>query len=152
MRDLFLEKYRTFHVIIGSVFLCYALHATERSLALARLIAVYPDQIKAIGAYDIVWTDNTHMPIEDSDPTKSVSDKLEAPTLADQLEQPSYLVGKPTHNPQDDPGRIRYEPFFRKMYGNSPGEVESHLKKITWMPRVFGADAPLLFVTKMKRF
>ncbi len=34
----------------------------------------------------------------------------------------------------DDPGRIRYDPFFRKMYGDSSKEVRSRLVKLRWMP------------------
>ena len=56
-------------------------------------------------------------------------------------------MGEPTKAPHDDPGRIRYEPFFRKMYGATPEKVESHLVDVVWMPRIFGAQAVHLPVT-----
>jgi hypothetical protein len=33
-----------------------------------------------------------------------------------------------------EPGRIRYEPFFEKMYGASQSEVKNNMKTITWTP------------------
>ncbi|MBI5892397.1 MAG: M15 family metallopeptidase [Deltaproteobacteria bacterium] len=45
-----------------------------------------------------------------------------------------------------DPGRIRYEPFFRKMYGNTKNEVVSNLVTINWMPKTVNKP---IFVTKV---
>jgi hypothetical protein len=36
------------------------------------------------------------------------------------------------HNPAHDPGRNRYEPLFRKMYGDSAAQVRRHLTTINW--------------------
>ena len=35
----------------------------------------------------------------------------------------SYQAGRPSASPgyNIDPGRIRYEPFFKRMYGSQPG-------------------------------
>ena len=121
----------------------------QLAFAFLRLKAAYPDHIHMIHENDLVWTDGTRMPLGHSDPMKTVNDKLKQPTLADQLEQSLYIVGEPSGEPQDDPGRIRYEPFFRKMYGNSPEEVESNLEKIVWMPKVFGDNARVLPVTRI---
>ncbi len=45
--------------------------------------------------------------------------------------------------PQGDPGRIRYEPFFKKMYGKTEAEVASKCVTIYWMPLYFGQKYPL---------
>jgi len=87
------------------------------------------------------------MSLGNSDSPRLLDDKLNNPTLADQLTQPVYISGELVQPPQDDPGRIRYEPFFKKMYGNSPQEVESHLTDIVWMPKIFENSACTLRVT-----
>jgi len=117
---------------------------------LKRLQKAYPEYIKAYNEQYIIWNDGTKMPVQNSKPNKSIQEKLDSPSLADQLEQTDYTAGKPINiskfNPVDDPGRIRYEPFFRKMYGNSVNEVRSKLISICWMPKIFGKRC-LIFVT-----
>jgi hypothetical protein len=64
------------------------------------------------------------------------------------------LVEPPTLN--QDPGRLRYEPFFEKMYGNSGNEVKKQLTKVFWAPsnsyvtfsRTNGASESLVAVGK----
>jgi hypothetical protein len=58
-----------------------------------------------------------------------------------------------------NPGRFRYEPFFKAMYGSTEEEVRKHLVPVVWMPRVFaryGQTPDTLFVTTVnnvhKRF
>lgn len=135
---------------------------TNRAQALARLIAAYPDHFEVTSAPELVWRDGTRMPLtlpvlaatdtaQLGDVQRSLAEKLNNPTLLDQLEQPVYIPGRPTTVPQTDPGRIRYEPFFRKMYGNSPAEVEAKLVRVAWLPKVFGAAARLLAVTTVNQ-
>jgi hypothetical protein len=40
--------------------------------------------------------------------------------------------------PNFDPGRIRNEPFFLKLYGGTEKEVEKNLTVITWCPKLVG--------------
>jgi peptidoglycan L-alanyl-D-glutamate endopeptidase CwlK len=47
----------------------------------------------------------------------------------------------------DDWGRVRYEGFFRQMYGNSAKEVEKNLTIVYWMPHIFGKRYPLQVTT-----
>ena len=118
--------------------------------ALQKLQAVYSDHIQELSQDYIVWADGTYIYIEqDCDSLKSLSDTINNPSFADQLEQNLYIAGKPEMYPQDDPGRVRYEPFFRKMYGNSPAQVEANLAYVSWMPNVLGAHAPILRVTRI---
>lgn len=112
---------------------------------------IYPDTIIAIFDDHILWADGTVMPIYDGKKDKTTQEKLDNPSLFDQMNQAFYSPGIPsdpvTYHAVDDPGRIRYEPFFRQMYGNSKQEVESHLVTIYWMPKYFGNQYPLLVTT-----
>lgn len=114
---------------------------------LNRLKQAYPQQIQSVNEQSIVWMDGTQMKIGDTHPHQSEEDILAHPTLADQLAQSNYPAGMPpsiaSFQPSDDPGRIRFDPFFRKMYGNSASEVQHHLTTIYWMPALFGHDYPL---------
>lgn len=115
---------------------------------LIQLQRVYPEHIKHFTNSAVIWVDDTHMPLGEVDSAKSMQEKLDNPSLAEQLLQPLYQMGPLQTNPIDDPGRIRFEPFFRKMYGNSPDEVEKNLERIMWMPKTFG-DRYSLWVTRV---
>ncbi len=134
-------------------FSSYFLHATtlicsqELNDALLRLQHAYPAHIEEATSDYILWTDGTIMLLDVASNTEQ--EKLTQPSLYDHVMQPTYILGEPAALPYDDPGRIRYEPFFRKMYGANPEEVESNLEKIVWMPRVFGDNAPVLPVTRI---
>ncbi|MBA3660331.1 MAG: M15 family metallopeptidase [Gammaproteobacteria bacterium] len=123
----------------------------KKSDDILNLQRVYSTYIQAIDAENILWRDGTKMPIGDSQPNKSSAEKLDHPSLLDQVHDVHYEAGKPndhaTFNPQDDPGRIRYEPFFRKMYGRTEQEAKNKLVQIYWMPKVFGLRYPLLVTT-----
>lgn len=137
------------------IFLCYAYiycnTNAQSSSCLEQFKKAYPDHIQAISEQYILWADGTLMRIGNESSNASTLEKLNNPSLADQIEQPNYISGVPSdlslYHPMDDPGRIRYEPFFRKMYGNSPTEVESNLIEIDWMPEIFGKGVYTLPVT-----
>jgi hypothetical protein len=115
---------------------------------LERLRKAYPDHIQEVYETHIAWKDGTHMPAGNYNSLKSGSEKLNNPELIDQVKDVHYITGVQENiNPQDDPGRVRYEPFFRKMYGNSEDEVEKNLVEIRWMPKVFGKKRYKLMVT-----
>jgi peptidoglycan L-alanyl-D-glutamate endopeptidase CwlK len=118
---------------------------------LLRLQKAYPDHIQTVADDYIIWTDGTMMPVKDSVYDKTQQEKLDSPSLLDQVNNVIYSAGIPmerdTYTPKGDPGRIRYEPFFRKMYGETKRDVESKLVTIYWMPLVFGSDYPLLVTT-----
>lgn len=47
---------------------------------------------------------------------------------------------------QYDPGRIRNEDFFKKIYGSSKSAVQNHLTKISWCPKLVNQE--ILVTTK----
>lgn len=112
---------------------------------LMRLKKAYPDFIKSVDDKNILWTDGTRMPVGRPS-NRSFEEKIENPVLLDQLTL-KYPKGDLKHPPRDDPGRIRYEPFFKKMYGSSEPEVQNHLATIYWLPNIFGQKYPLSVTT-----
>lgn len=116
-------------------------------LNLRRLKRAYPEHIKAVSRKHIIWQDGTVMPVDQ--PFAQTQKEQAGLTLADQVQQPRYKPGKQNkfYAPADDSGRIRYEPFFRKMYGNSAKEVESNLERVDWMQEIFGAGTYGLKIT-----
>lgn len=108
---------------------------------LSRLIAAYPEKLDAAvcdseGRWQLRWKDSTLMPWDDGVENKSPDDLLEHPDLEDQVDV-CYPAGRDRGVPPapgHDPGRVRYEPFFRKMYGDSAREAERNLLVVLWLP------------------
>ena len=100
------------------------------------LVAAYPDFIAGYDAKYLIFKDGTHFQISDGSGAKSFEQLLAKPDIKDQFAIP-YPLGtdlrKPEHD--EDPGRIRNEPFFRKMYGDCrKGDATGHLKAVAWLP------------------
>lgn len=103
---------------------------------LQKLLLAYPEQLSAAeGDSILIWRDGSRMRYEDGQYDKSHQDLLRDPDLAEQLEQVYPLGADYLPLPRNfEPGRIRYEPFFRKMYGDGKEEVRKKLKPIRWLP------------------
>lgn len=97
---------------------------------LQRLQRAYPEALYAITENILFWQDGSEMPVQEG-----------APSLADQV------VGVDYGYEISDAGRVRYQPFFLKMYGESKEKVEENLQSFFWMPQVFGYRYPLLATT-----
>ena len=111
---------------------------------LACLRRAYPEHLCGATETELVWCDGTRMAWDDRG-ARPAAVRLAAPTLADQMAQPYPRRGS-TAPParEEDPGRVRVEAFFRKMYGGRPAEVGARLATVRWMPRTGG---PRLRVT-----
>ena len=104
--------------------------------AIDALVAAYPDHLASHDGKDLIWKDGTRMPISDGR-KRSFQQMLDDPDIASQFAIP-YPLGKDLKPPavNEDPGRIRYEPLFRKMYGDCrKGEVAKRLTAVPWMPK-----------------
>jgi peptidoglycan LD-endopeptidase CwlK len=69
--------------------------------------------------------------------SKSYDELLAEPDPEDELSQ-LYPVGPQSYSAPAvnfDPGRFRCAALFKKMYGGTAKEVESHLVTIPWLPR-----------------
>ena len=138
-----------FLLLLGILFSMQSQSATMD--VLEKLQRAYPNEIKSVNDKYIVWNDGTKMLVGNKSSAQSNEEKLDSPSLIDQLSDASYPVGKPPNfssfSPTGDPGRIRYTPFFLKMYGQSQESVKEKLTIIYWMPKVFGQKFPLEVTT-----
>jgi hypothetical protein len=107
------------------------------SPAMQRFILAYPDHFRGGNDSCLVWNDGTEMRFDDGDSTKDYYGWMKNADLEDHFKIP-YPVDKPLYKPKknEDPGIIRYEPFFRKMYGNTKEEVVERLVQIDFLPEV----------------
>jgi peptidoglycan LD-endopeptidase CwlK len=108
-----------------------------------RLIKAYPDFLVSYDHNFLVWKDGDKMRFDDKK-IKDFNTLLNYPDLQDQLIM-TYPIGNHSFMPpkfNHDPGRVRYEPMFKKMYGSNPTEVKKNLVKIIWLPK--SAPQPIL--------
>jgi hypothetical protein len=99
-----------------------------------RLIKAYPDHIVGAAPNEVRWKDGSVMAYDDGLRDKTFEELLNNPDLEDGFRF-AYDLKAPVPGENHDPGRIRYEPFFLKMYGSTKGEVEANLVEVTWLPR-----------------
>src|SRR5437867_9710019 len=107
---------------------------TAADPALDALVAAYPDHLARYEGNDLIWKDGSRMPIADGRTDKTFQELLDRPDIKDQFAF-RYPLGADVKPPgrNEDPGRIRFEPFFLKMYGDCrKGEVAKRLKPVAW--------------------
>lgn len=119
-----------FKYLVFYLFACYSV-----TYAQSEYVKAYPDQIVRISKNQMIWKDSTIMRFDDGQ-KKTFAELLLNADLEDQLTQ-KYPRTPQTKSPalNDDPGRFRYEPFFRKMYGATEAEVRTNLVEIVWLPK-----------------
>ncbi|MBX8464914.1 M15 family metallopeptidase [Deinococcus sp. RIT780] len=113
------------------------------------LIRAYPAFLSHVDGQALVWRDGTRMPLTRSNAT-SYTGRLNSPGLLDQLAVP-YPACAPLRTPawNVDPGRTRFEPLFRRMYGGTAAQVKRNLRAVNWfgqsvqVTRVNGVDRSL---------
>jgi hypothetical protein len=99
------------------------------------LVAAYPDQLASYDEADLIWKDGSRTPIGGK-ATKTFAEMLDDADLRDQFAIP-YPLTMPFLKPavDEDPGRIRNDAFFLKMYGDCrKGEVTRRLQAVAWLP------------------
>jgi len=104
-------------------------------MGLQKLLQAYTDFMDSVEYNALVWKDGTRMIFDDGFADKDFGTLLNAPDLEDQFRM-DYPKGRKYCIPErnSDPGRIRYEPFFRKMYGATPEQVRKNLVPVRWLP------------------
>jgi hypothetical protein len=104
-----------------------------------RLMKSYPDFIAGFANNHLILKDGSKLLWDDGIRNKSVKNLLENPDVKDMFNQ-TYTTGALNATPPKnfDPGRIRNEPFFLKMYGSTEKDVKQHLTEITWCPKLIG--------------
>jgi hypothetical protein len=101
---------------------------------LQKLVAAYPDFLAKAENNTLIWKDGTRTAYNDGKTPTDYLHLLDEADLRDQMENAPYPQGAntptPTHN--IDPGRVRCEAFFKKMYGNDAAAVAKNLVQIDW--------------------
>ncbi|HEY5123218.1 MAG TPA: M15 family metallopeptidase [Ignavibacteria bacterium] len=114
---------------------------------LRKLVKAYPDFLDSADENYLYWKDGTKMKYDDGR-EKDFEDMLDNASLKDQMSQ-EYGMGEDFENPPPvnfEPGRIRCEEFFRKIYGNTSGAAQGNLVNVTWMPKTVGSSIPFTSV------
>jgi hypothetical protein len=110
--------------------------ASRNEKLLALLVQSYPAFLERYEANDIIWKDDTRMAFDDGKGEKDFETLLDRPDLEDMFYAP-YPLARTGISPgvNIDPGRVRFQPFFAKMYGDcTKGEVEKNLVDVVWLP------------------
>ncbi|HTK19866.1 MAG TPA: M15 family metallopeptidase [Mucilaginibacter sp.] len=107
--------------------------------AAKKLVNNYSNSVTGFSNNHLLFKDGTRMVWDDGIKNKSFKDLLGKPDLKDMFGQ-SYLIGKLKSPPAKnfDPGRVRNEAFFMKIYGSTEKQVSQHLTEITWCPKLVG--------------
>lgn len=107
-------------------------------IGLVKLKSSYPEFIHSTDKNSIVWKDGTKMiyDIPEVDTAINFENLLNTADLKDQMEM---IYPKGTKYPipftDFDPGRIRNEAFFKKIYGSTQNQVAKNLVTIIWLPK-----------------
>jgi D-alanyl-D-alanine carboxypeptidase len=111
--------------------------STEAATA---LLKAYPGFLDRIEQNDLVWKDGTRMRIDDGKGAKTFDALLDDPDIKDMFLM-KYPLGERGLAPavNFDPGRIRYAPLFKKMYGDchSAGFM-ANMTDVVWLPSRYG--------------
>jgi len=110
------------------------------SPGLQALLDAYPKAFKLGEGETLIWPDGSKMPYRgESRPEGFDHDMLlDTASLEEQMSQ-RYPVGEESYvaPPENfEPGRLRHEAFFRKMYGDSEEAVRKTLRTIIWLPNI----------------
>jgi hypothetical protein len=101
------------------------------------LLSAYPEFLVSADANSIYWKDGTKMIYDDEKVKKDFESLLNLANLKDQMSicYPKGAIGIASLPVNYDPGRIRHESFFYKMYGSTQEEVRKKLVPVAWLPK-----------------
>jgi len=106
-------------------------------IAAKKLIKCYPDFVTGYSNNHLLLKDGTKLLWDDGIKNKPYQTQLNNPDLKDMFIQ-KYTTGVQKEPPtvNFEPGRIRNEQFFLKMYGSSEAEAKKNLTEIIWCPKL----------------
>jgi D-alanyl-D-alanine carboxypeptidase len=102
------------------------------------LLAAYPEWLASYTDDELIWKDGSRMPLGNRNARRPFAEMLERGSIREQFAIPYPPAAAPFRPPatDEDPGRIRNEAFFVKMYGDCRrGEVTVKLRSVAWLPR-----------------
>ncbi len=103
-----------------------------------KLIDAYPNHLLAYKDNYIIWKNKEKILFDDLKEKNSYKELLNNASLKNQLHiEYIKVTHKEHHKPlkNEDPGRVRNEEFFRKMYGATKDKIKKNLVQIKWMPK-----------------
>ncbi len=120
-----------------------------------RLASTYPGQVTLAGAGSVTVANRYTFAVDQKRNPTTFQQRLDQADLVDQLSIP-YPVGCPVRIPtlNEDPGRLRYDPFFAALYGGTAKEVAKNLTTVTWfgqavtVTKINGVDTALQAVAE----
>lgn len=105
------------------------------------LLAAYPDRLSYYSETELVWKDGSRMALGNLQSNMPFAERLDRASIRDQFAIRYPLASAPFQGPavNSDPGRMRNDAFFLKMYGDCrKGEVSPKLKVVQWLPNHSG--------------
>ncbi len=122
----------------------------EPATVVRRLVAAYPGNVRAGTDGNVVMANGSNLAVDLKRTPATFEQRLDQADLIDQLSIP-YPAGCPVSAPamNEDPGRLRYDPFFSAMYGGTVKAVAKNLTTIPWfgqkvtVTKVNGVDTAL---------
>jgi hypothetical protein len=116
-------------------------------LAAQKILKAYPDFVADYADNHLIFKDGSKTPWDDGIVNKTFSQVLAQPDLEDMfLQQYPKGILKVAPPKNSDPGRIRNEAFFMRMYGSTAAAVTKNLVTIIWCPKLVGQK---IMVTKV---
>ena len=103
------------------------------------LVAAYPDHLVSHTMTEVIWRDGSRMAVSDGRTDKTFEELLNAPDIDDMFAF-AYPAGVMASAPQvnHDPGRIRNEAFFAKIYGDCRNDGRPAMARVGWIRRYKG--------------
>ena len=103
-----------------------------------KLLAAYPDVIVGFNNNRLFFRDKTALVWNDGK-IKAPQTLIDSPDLEDMFAQ-RYTRGVLISPPKkgSDPGRIRNEQLFKKLYGSTQTSIAKNLTEINWCPKLVG--------------
>jgi peptidoglycan L-alanyl-D-glutamate endopeptidase CwlK len=100
------------------------------------LLRAYPG-LFTISGNTLTWNDGTTM-IWDDGKQRTAAQLNESPDIEDMFHYVYPPASAGAFNPARDfdPGRVRYKPFFKKLYGASAQAVSQHIVGVKWLPKL----------------
>lgn len=123
----------------------YGANPKDLEQHLKRLVAAYPDVVKAYDAEALILTNGKRLPLSDGRTDKSFDELLDDPDVGDMFAF-GYPAGAEPSAPgrNVDPGRIRVEALFEALYGDcEKGQVSGRLRSVAWVPNQGGGKLPI---------
>lgn len=121
--------------LLGTSGTAWAGDGVDQAAAKEALLKAYPG-LFTISGNVLTWNDGTKM-IWDDGKLRTPNQLNDSPDIEDMFRYlyPPASAGPLTPPVDFDPGRIRYKPFFKKLYGADAQTVSRQLASVDWLPK-----------------